>query len=277
LPNDTNSKRFRAQAKNNAATLREVQRAARQRDQTKQREKFLKELRREEERNLRSILKHVRATGIYNPKSDELTSYRKKRLRAVKKEYGRFLGNKDFKFIAAPKEAIDRANSLEFKTTKKGLFAPTQGFKSVSLKKDDKRGEYYIYRGKKIKMGERAGKRYTAITPLVSVDELASEKVRLAEYVRKLEPLKGNERFAFVVKEQGFEGYSHSTFTHIDDIVTYLDRYNKTLSARVNFLRHIEIVKTGSAKVWFAEHPVKAVKRHGRRIHTSARPFKKRG
>ena len=213
-------------------------------------------------------------TGIYNPKSPELTRYRKTKLNKISKEFGQFFNINKFTFVAAPKAdkklVISRATALEFKPTKEGFFIPNLNYGKVTLKKNKKNKEYYIERSGKTKWGKNTGRKYKSVTPLASVDELGKEIDRIKEMAKKFGPLSGNERLAFEITEQDNQGFSKSTFETIERLLAELETYQKSVAARINFLRHISVVKTESFKVWYKDHPPKPPKSFSRRIFTKA-------
>lgn len=211
------------------------------------------------ERTLKTALKQVRGKGIYEPKGIELTPYRRGRIKKVVKEYGDLLDPKKYFFLEAPKarreEVKTRAESLRLKNTRRGVFIERQGYRKAVLKEDKSNHELYIERTGRIKRGPTKGKKYRTITPLASLDELDAEKDRLRKLADKFLPLKPNQRFAFSVKENGYEGFSHQTFTDIERLLSYLEFYQKTAASRINFYRHIELEVVESAAEWFSEHP----------------------
>lgn len=225
-------------------------------------EKVRAQEKRATERTLREALKHVKGKGIYEPKSDTLTPYRRRRIKKVVKEYGDLLDPKKYFFLEAPKarreEVKSRAESLRLKNTKRGVFIERQGYRKAILKEDKKNSELYIERSGRVKRGPTRGKKYRTITPLASLDELDREKERLRNLADKFLPLKANQRFAFSIKENGYEGYSHQTFTDIGRLLAYLEHYQKTIAARINFYRHIELEVVESSIEWFAEHPARS-------------------
>jgi len=249
--------------------------------------------RQEKEQNsiYREALKSAKHAGLYNPKSMKLTEYRKKRIRGIMETYGALiipsghtkpryardrlynlkntpLNRDKYFFVAIPKtkreEGLSRAKNLNMMTTPKGVFIEKEGYKKASVKYDKKHGELYIEKTGKTKKGPTAGKTYKSVTPLASMDELDNERDRLIHMAKKLTPLKKNERLVFVVRENGIEGYSHNTFGSIDLLLWKLDQYPKSVAAKINFFRHIEIQKVTSDKAWFAKHPVFSPGKQGR-------------
>ncbi len=228
----------------------------------------------ERDRLLLSVIKRTSKVGIYTPKELKLTKYRRTRARKALKEYGDFLDPSKYFFVKAPKKAkrhvMERAESLQIKHSRTGLFVAREGHKRAVLRTDKKRGELFIERVGRTKRGPSRGVRYRTITPLASVDELDAERDRLRQLAEALGPLRGNERVTFRVIENGLEGYSHSTFTNIELLIAYLEHYRKSLPAKVNFFRHIVVEKT-SAGQWFAEHPATTPGRKGRKDRDAIR------
>lgn len=235
---------------------------------------------RSEETQLRHLLKNVRGKGIYDPKGNELTKYRKSRLRKAVKEFGSYLDPTKYFFVPAPKnrkkEVIERATNLKIKTSSIGVFIEKAGHKKATLKEDKKRREIYIERSGKTKRGATKGKRYRTITPLASLDELDNERVRIKALADGLGKLKKNEVLAFKIQENGGEGYSHLTFGNIDLLLNYLDKYKKSAPAKINFYRHIQVEKVETSDKWFKEHPVQAAGRPGQKARAALRNGKRK-
>lgn len=233
---------------------------------------------RERDRLLLSTIKAARDKGIYNPKELKLTKYRRYRANQVARQYGEFLDTSKYFFVKAPKKAqaniIERAESLNMKHTRSGIFISKEGHKRAILKQDKKRKEYFIQRTGRTKRGPTKGVKYKTITPLASVDELDKERDRLRSLAKAIGPLKKNERITFVVIENGIEGFGHSTFTNIELLLTYLENYRKNTPSKVNFFRHIEIRKT-TAVQWFADHPHTNPGRKGRKQRDEIRAREK--
>jgi len=60
------------------------------------------------------------------------------------------------------------------------------------------------------------------------------------------------------------EGYSSAVFSNVELLLNYLEQYQKTIPAKVNFFRHIVVEKTYSSQ-WFADHPHTSPGRSGRK------------
>lgn len=272
MPNKSIRKTLSDQEKSERKLARELAKKTRQLEIAKAKKKYYRELAKKQERELKALMKVVRGKGIYDPKGNQLTKYRKSRLNSIAKEFGDLLDPKKFVFVKpeskARKKVIERANGLELKTTKTGLFIPKEGNAKVRLKHDKKRDEFYIEKSGKTKWGINQGKRYRTITPLASLDELDKERDRIKAMADKFGTLKKGERIAFEITEKGNEGFSRATFTNINLLLEHLEQYRKTIAAKINFYRHIKIVKTQSVQKWFTEHPPKAPKKFARRIHT---------
>lgn len=272
MPKQGNSKKVPSQASSLKKLKRQLDRAQNTAKETQNKKIYKEAKAREKELKLKITMTAVKGKGIYDPKGDDLTKYRKTRLNKIAKEFGDFFDISKFEFIPVPKDnsktLLERATGLDFKTTRLGLFAPKNHYSKVQLKKDKKRNEFYIERSGKTKWGINSGRKYRSITPLASVDELSNEIERIKNMGEKLGPLGKNERLTFEVNETGNEGYSHATFKDIKSLMNYLDQYLKTTAAKLQFYRHISIVKTESVKKWFQEHPPKMPKKFARRVHT---------
>lgn len=217
---------------------------------------------------LRKTMKRTAQVGLYNPKSLKLTKYRRYRANKLLKEFGEVLDPGKYFFIKAPKntkrEILDRAESLKIKHSKKGVFLFKNGYTRAKIKTDKKRGELFIERSGRTKRGPTKGVRYRTVTPLASIDELTSEKERLRDMAAALGPLGKNDRLSFIVIEDGLEGYGHGTFSNIELLLHHLETYQKMTPSKVQFYRHIEIVKT-TAGQWFTEHPATSPGNAGRK------------
>lgn len=271
MPNKRDLKTFRNQAKN----ARQKERERRNKIIARNKANYYAAERKHIEKQLKKLLRDVRGKGIYEPKADELTRYRKYRLNKIAQVFGNVFDPKEYAFITAPKKdrkkIIERASALEIKTTRTGLFVPKEKNNKVRLSYDKKHGEYYIKKSGRTKWGINQGRKYTTITPLASVDELEKEIDRLRSQAAKMGPLGKNDRLSFEIIESGNEGYSHTTFRSVELMLKHLENYRKTTAARLQFFRHIKIVKT-STEQWFSDHPVKAPKRFGRSIFTKMSP-----
>lgn len=210
------------------------------------------------EKELQRLMKKAHDTGLYNPKSNELTKYRKHRLRQLEISHGEYLTTDKYFFLPANKQArkqiIERAHTLQIVTSRTGIFYPKEGHRSASIKKNEKRGEFFIERRGKTKSGINKGRKYRDVTPLTTIDELDKERARLERAARRLGPLARGERLVFKVVENGVEGYSHGTFSSMEHLFRYLEKYPKNVAARVNFYRHIKIEKS-TITDWNTNHP----------------------
>lgn len=251
-----------AQARRSATFAKTLERKAREREAQYQREhkEFLKKQTayfKERDKELTKLLKNVRGKGIYEPKGNALTPYRRKRLAEVKAQFGQYLDPNENFFLpakgAARERIIERAKSLEMATTKKGLFFPKANYKTARLKYDRKHDEFIVNRKGKVKHGEKAGRIYQSNIPLASLDALDHERDRIRAMAASLGPLEPNERLVFKVMENSNEGFSHAVFGNVELLLRYLENYKKKQASKVNFFRHIEVEKSGT-KEWFAAH-----------------------
>ncbi len=259
MPTQNKRRGNKSQASNSQNISREYSASVKEyerykREAAKAREKAAKA----RDKELSALLKKSSDLGIYSPKSTELTRYRRSRLNQVKREYGEYLNNQKYFFIPVGKQerktVTPRAQSLEVVTTKTGIFYPKEGHKSASLKIDKRRQEFFIERRGKTKAGVNKGRLYRDVTPLTSIDQIDRERDRLTRMAKRLGPLGPNERLVFKVVENGTEGYSHGTFSNMNLMLGYLDKYPKSTAARVNFFRHIKVEKS-TVKEWNALHP----------------------
>lgn len=261
MPRKTKPETQRKQALNRRLTYQEQ----RQRQYAKIRAAQAKE----RDRILMHTIKATAGKGIYTPKEFKLTKYRRYRANKALREFGEFLDPSKYFFIKAPpkakKQVIERAESLHMKHTKSGLFIAKEGHKKAALKYDKTHKEFTIERVGRTKRGPTRGVRYRTVTPLASLDELDKERDRIRRMADRLGPLSKNERVVFKVIENGFEGYSHHTFSNIELLLRHLENYQKTLPAKVNFFRHIQVEKVSSAGQWFADHPATNPGRKGRK------------
>ena len=231
-------------------------------------EKARKASARARDKEYRGILKAASKTGLYKPKSEELTKYRRSRARQIKRDYGDYLDPKKYFFLPLPKnkksDVIKRADTLKITTSRTGIFYPKEGHKTASIKKDKKRDEYYIERRGKTKTGINKGLKYRDVTPIATLDELDNERERLRRAAKRLGKMGENDFYAFVVVENGLEGYSHYTFRTIEQLISHIDSYPKNVAAKINFFRHIKVVKT-QPMTWKDLHPTRSPGKAGRR------------
>lgn len=223
-----------------------------------------KALQRSEDKKLKETLKTIRGMGIYEPKSADLTPYRRGRLRKVQREYKEIL--EPGKFFLIPlksrpdrKTIISRSETIGIQTTRFGLIVPTNKHKRVRLK-TNKHGEVFIDRSGKTKQGPNRGRVYHDTIPIASLDELELQKDRLRRAAKRMGKLKDNERLYFVVKEHGFTGKSNRSFPNIEELFRYLDTYDqdqkspdgrvykkgKSKAAMINLYRHVHLIKMTS-------------------------------
>lgn len=269
MPSKSRRGNSQNQARNAARLAQEKAKEYREYKRELEREKKAAQKARDKEYS--RILKQASKTGLYFPKSSELTNWRRKRIRQLIRSSSDLLDEREYIFVPTPKNkrksVLSRAGSLEMKTSRTGIFVPRQGHKTASIKEDKRRGEFYIERRGKTKTGINRGRRYRDIIPLASADELDRERDRLVRMARRLGPINTDkgERLVFKVEENGIEGYSHGTFTSIDLLLKYLDQYPKNVASRINFYRHIKIEKSTVAE-WRQLHPLRERGRKGRRL-----------
>jgi hypothetical protein len=191
-------------------------------------------------------LKALQSKGIYIPKDEKLTKYRKTQINKRYRQFQNEIESGQFFFVKAPnKQVLKQAKQLSMETTRTGIFIEKQGAKRATIRKNRQhKGEYEIRLSGKVKRGERRGKSYETIIPISPLDVLDDERNRLRKMAQKFGKLSKKERLAFRIVETGNEGYSRSVFQNIETLIKYLDKYRKSDSERVQFLRHIVIEKT---------------------------------
>lgn len=277
MPRKNSPSQKQVQAQNRRA--RELEKRHRQRRQ------YIKKLQAKEKRETEAVLKRalrlVRGKGIYEPKSLELTKYRKSRIKKVRSEYRELLESKQFFFVKANKEdrakVQERAKAMDFKATKTGLFVPKEGFTKAVLKKDRKSKELYIERSGKVKRGPDRGRRYKRVLPLASLDELDTQRERIRRMAEEIGPLKPGERLVFIIREAGNDGFSHKVFSNVDQLLRYLQNYRRqingkwtrTMPAFIHFLTLIELEKTETSLKWAIEHPPMSSRERKARLRRS--------
>lgn len=252
MPKKNNQKQSASQAKNSAASAKQLQRAAQA--YRKQIEVERKALRRSKDKELKAVLKNIAGMGIYEPKSPVLTPYRRRRLREVKREYGKFLSG-DYFMLPIPKEdrkaVIARAEELKFDHTKFGLIVPRKKHTHARIRKGkNKKGkpEYTIIKTGKTKWGPNRGRIYTDALPLATVDDIEIEKDRIRREAKRLGPLNDDQFFIFIVEEDNTLGVSRLSFKDIEDLLQFLDEggsasYQINPMTQTQVMRHIHIEK----------------------------------
>lgn len=218
-----------------------------------------KQVAREQVKTLKAALKWSRGKGIYEPKSVELTKYRKYRVRKIIKEYRPFLDTKKFFFVTAPKarreEVRQRAEGLKLKATSTGVFIERQGHTKARFKESRKLKELYIERSGRTKRGPSRGRRYTHVTPITSIDELEKARDRLRELGEAIPIRNKGERLVFKTRSNGIEGYSHNTYADIDLLIGDLAKYRMSLANQIQFFRDITIERVETSAQWRLDHP----------------------
>ena len=207
-------------------------------------------------------LKELRKVGAYEPKGDELTPYRIKRINKAWAAVEEFIApppgsNKEFFFVSADKltnkerrDFIGNAASLDIPHTPKGVFLQKEGQRKARLAWNKDNQEYDILLTGKVKWGENKGKAISDRIPIGPVDRITGELQRIENVAKTFEPLGKGEALSFVVIEHGEEvGASISTFSSpgaAEKLRDYIDtRYHRdNKAARLKFLRMIKVRKT---------------------------------
>lgn len=218
--------------------------------------KLEKEIKRKD-KELEKLRKQLEDTGVYSPKSSEWTKSRRATVRRKVREYAEFL-TPEYAFVALPKKELRQfAKQLDMIVTKKGVFYQLNGAKSAKLEYRKRAKEYVIKTTGEVKRGPKHGKKYTRVTPLTSPDALLDAENKLKKMAHGLGPRDKKEMLAFVVQERGGKkGYSRAVFSDINQVMKYLNQYKIKPGDRIEFFRHIQIVKTTSWQ-WFRDHPTK--------------------
>lgn len=224
-------------------------------------------------------LSQLKNIGAYEPKSDTLTPYRKKRINEEWRRYSKYLepdpktGKRKFFFIDTDKltgkerrDFLTNAKSLDMPTTRRGLFMQREGQRKARLAWNVENQEYDVLLTGKVKWGERKGKAYSDRIPIGPVDRIDGELNRIENVAKQFGTLKKGEAISFVVMEHGEEvGASRQTFSSpgaAEKLRNYLDtRYHRdNKAARLKFLRMVSVRKT-TILDWSREHPPRPKRR----------------
>lgn len=217
-------------------------------------------------------LEQLRQIGVYEPKGDDLTPYRKKRINQEWRKYSRYIepdvtGKRKFFFVGTDKltnaerrEFVANAKSLDMPTTPKGVFIQKEGQRKARLAWNNENKEYDILLTGKVKWGENKGKAYSDRIPIGPLDRIEGELNRIENVAKQFGTLKKGEAISFVVMEHGEEvGASRQTFSSpgaAEKLRNYLDtRYHRdNKAARLKFLRMVTVRKT-TVLDWSRAHP----------------------
>jgi hypothetical protein len=223
------------------------------------------------ERDYRHKLKALEKVGAYEPKSDELTPYRKGRINSLWKALGdkveaRPGARATFFYVPADKLTgpqrkafLANARSLDIATTKKGVFLQREGQRRARLAYNKDNDEFDIVLTGKVKWGENKGKRIEDRIPIGPVDRIGRELERIENVASKFGKMGKGEAISFIVVEQGEEvGASQSTFSDAKRLRDYIDtRYHRdNKAAKLKFLRMVRVRKTTLTQ-WGQDHPPK--------------------
>lgn len=209
----------------------------------------------------RAMLKALKADGVYAPKSEKLTPYRKKMIRRKAEEIRPFIekdpstGKPAFTFIKAPKGADKslrymRGRSDEQVTfTRTGAFISTKGRSGIPLTKarftKNKRTGFWEVEGvlertaQKLKPGQK--RQITFRRFLTPPSELAKSIARVrsdAERVKR--SLRRGQRMTFVIYGKSI---SRTNFGTVDELYRYLTKYRFFQDEDEEGIDSIEIVK----------------------------------
>lgn len=226
--------------------------------QARERAKAAKARERSTERQLKKALKTLKDAGAYEPTSDVLTPWRKRKIRQLEKEYRQFLNPDEFFFRSAPKSIsnVGRKNLREgaqaqgYKATRKGVFIPKKTVEGGVEKTFTRaRIERSTLRGKRAwrVVEERITKKGTIekhVVPLVKADfvvgELRDMETELADIKRKM---RKGDSIRFLIGRTGlsFEAYAADA---IDMLLRKLQFYKDTVGAVAQMLAHTRFVIT---------------------------------
>lgn len=220
-------------------------------------------------------LKALQKVGAYEPKSDELTDYRKRQINKLWRSLGDKIApdknaQKKYFFVDTDKltgperkKFLANAKSLNIATTKRGIFLQKEGQRKARLAWNNENKEYDVLLTGKVKWGVNKGKTITDRIPIGNIDQIEKEFQRIRNVADQFGTLKKGQAISFIVQEQGEEtGASLSTFQDSDALLKYIDaRYHRdNKAARLKFLRMIRVRKTTIVK-WGKEHPARPRKR----------------
>lgn len=217
-------------------------------------------------------LAELERTGIYQPKSETLTSYRRGKINRTYNEYKAFLDKDEFAFVPLSPAGLKYAKQFQMKTTAKGAFYERNGYTKIYERKSKTfKGKTEVRKAFKAKAGVMKGKWIEDLEPLVPLDEMDKQEGGLRAMANAFGPLEKNERLTFIVSSGGHEGYSYNTYSSIDLLMNDLKkRYKRSDSARIMMFANITIRKTtltkGRAVEWNKEaEPHRPPKRKARK------------
>jgi hypothetical protein len=226
------------------------------------------------ESEYKSRLKLLSKTGIYSPKSDTLTPYRKSRINKAWRDYSQYFptpgkGEKfhrpdKFFFVDATKgqskgrvkKFLANAKSMGMVTTPKGVFIEREGQRRAKVEYSNKRHEFDIVLTGKIKWGKNKGKRISDRIPVAPLDRVSGEEQRIRDMAEAFGPLSEKERLSFLLYENNVEVGAHrATYNNIEHLMEAINRYHReNQSARLKFFRLVTLRKTTMLD-WSREHP----------------------
>ncbi len=226
------------------------------------------------DRQYKSRLKLLSKTGIYSPKSDELTAYRRTRINKAWAEYSQYFPTPGkgepyhrpdkYFFVdatkghgkGAAKKIVKAAKQMGMVTTPKGIFLAKEGQRQARVEWSVKRQEYDIVLTGKYRSGEKKGKRVKDRIPIAPIERVSGEEERIKDMAASFGPLKGNERISFILTENNVEVGAHrATYGNVADLMEAINRYHQNnASARLKFFRLVTVRKT-TIMDWTREHP----------------------
>lgn len=199
------------------------------------------------EKAYRKRLTQLERTGLYQPKAQTLTPYRKRRVNALVREFGPLLNTDLTFFLKAPAKARKGAKEAGFTTTRKGIFVEREREKGhilerAKLVKRRARDRYDIVADRPIEKSKLGRERETYILPLAGGDTLAKSRASLEELVSGYPRPGRDRRYRFTISDAQGSFMSRRAFTSIEELWEYALQYRKTKTDQIAFLDKLEIV-----------------------------------
>lgn len=228
-------------------------------------------------------LKAIKAIGVYEPKSSELTRYRKTRINKAYKAHEQYVsprlknqvrgytgpdldkisGPDHYFFVSADKlsksqrkEFLRNARSLDMVTTPRGVILEREGHRKARIKYDKRRDEFDIVLTGKVKRGPDRGKVSTQRIPVAPLDHLQDEEKRLRAMAQSFGPLGPNDILSFKLYDNHVEVGAHrGTYDSVAGVMNALNQYHKdNKGARLAFFRLVTVQKSTMTQ-WVKDHP----------------------
>lgn len=180
-------------------------------------------------------------------------------MREINKRYRQFkkeIESDEFTFAKYPSKHVakklhERAKSLNYAASPKGLFIQKEGSRRASIEWNSRFKEYQVKLTGKTKYGKNVGSQITSFHPLAKLDTLLHEQNRIRDEFDFLN-LHENEFARFVIIEATNAGaVSKSIFDRIDGqhgLLEYIGAYHSNVSDKLAFMRILKIEKVSPAK-----------------------------